>query len=373
MKGLNNKELSKIKLQQEIEKLEKKKKDLDFISKYETKIASLTAAKNETNLKHKHALHDINKLESEIDLILEVDKHIPKNINIVKRGKVRGDAIANLCTGDWHFEESVKPEEVQYYNKFNPQIAEQRVKNLFSIGLRLVEIERYAADIRKLVIYIVGDLLSGLIHDDLRMSNTMLPAEAVLFIEDLLASGISFLESKGKFDEIEVICHTGNHSRYTQGKFIHHKGQAQKTFEWIIYHHLAKTFDRLNKHKIKFVIPRGSIYTTKEFKFPIRSQHGSNFKYSGGIGGAYIPINKKLLRWDKKENAYLNVFGHLHQYDTPRNYVQIGSLIGYNQYAQDMGYEYEPPKQAFFLIEKKLGLIVNRPIYVDVESVSDDR
>ncbi len=185
-----------------------------------------------------------------------------------------------------------------------------------------------------------------------------------MFVEDLLWAGLSYLEQHGKFQEIEVVCHPGNHSRYTKGRKIHHKGRPQKTFEWIAFHHLKKTFERARKHKVKFIIPPSTIYVNDQFGYKIRTQHGTDFTYQGGIGGESIPVNKKLLRWDKKENAYLDVFGHLHKYTTPYNYIICGSLIGYNEYAMDLGFEYEDPKQAFFLISKKRGLIANRPIYV---------
>ena len=354
----------KQKIEKEIKELEHKKKDLNFVVETERRVDASNAAKQEANKKYKQSLKIIQKLESEIDLILETDQYKPRKINIPSFKHSGSEGIANLCLADWHCEETVNPEEVMGYNKFNIKIAEERARKAIDVAFRLIEIERYAMSINKLVLYLLGDFLSGYIHEELMISNSITPAEAILFLEDILYSMISKLSSDKKFAVIDVICHPGNHSRYTNGRFIHHKGQAKKTFEWILYHNLAKTFNRVGNTRVNFIIPHGNIYVNREFKYPIRSQHGHNFKYAGGIGGAYIPINKKILRWNQKEQAYLDVFGHLHQFDAPRNYIQCGSLIGYNQYAQDCGYEYEPPKQALFFIEKKRGLVSTRPIYV---------
>ncbi|MHC4649099.1 MAG: hypothetical protein ACYTBJ_26915, partial [Planctomycetota bacterium] len=148
-------------------------------------------------------------------------------------------------------------------------------------------------------------------------------------------------------------------------KAIHYKGQNKKTFEWVLYHQLARMIDRAGKSdKIKFIIPESAVFTNRQFGYPIRTSHGNSFTYRGGIGGESIPVNKRILRWNMKNRAYLDVFGHLHSRSPARNYIGVGSLIGYNQLALMRGYEYEPPTQEFFLIERKRGLVADRPIYL---------
>jgi hypothetical protein len=363
---LQQKELLKQKLEKEIVDLQRKRKDLDFVIKYEEKLASYESAKREAQQKYKKALKKTDALRSEIDLILDVDKFKPKNVFIQpKSNKGKAVGIANLITSDWHVEQRVDPDEVDGKNRFNPQIAEVRVQRFFEKGLRLVEIERSATKINTLVLGILGDLVSGYIHEDLMSTNFKTPPEAIVFCEELLYSGINYLIKNGKFDKIHIICQPGNHSRITPKR--HHTKGAAKTLEWILFHNLAKTYERLNEHRVEFIIPKGYKYIHKEFDFPIRFCHGTFFKYNKGVGGATVSINRTLLRWNKSQPAYLNVHGHLHQYDPTRSYIQNGSLIGYTSMAAEEGYEYDEPKQTFFLIEKRYGLVVNRPIYLEVK------
>jgi hypothetical protein len=42
-----------------------------------------------------------------------------------------------------------------------------------------------------------------------------------------------------------------------------------------------------------------------------------------------------------------------------------GSLIGYNSYARAFGFEPEPPKMQFQLLDKKRGFTLNNPIILD--------
>ena len=50
------------------------------------------------------------------------------------------------------------------------------------------------------------------------------------------------------------------------------------------------------------------------------------------------------------------------------NFVSNGSLIGYNEYALSIKAKYEPPQQAFFLIDAERGKRHSTPIWVDDES-----
>lgn len=362
MKKLSKEKLKKIAIENKIKELEIKKNDADFVTAYDRKIEIANSSKLETQRKYKAVLKEIEKVNSEIDFILETKKFKVSNINLAKKSNSKSEGIANTVWSDWHIEEKILSSEILGYNSFNLNVAEKRTSNLMNTFIKLVDIDRYGINIPYAVIYLGGDFLSGYIHDELMESNNMTPAESVVYLEEKISSMLSGILAKGKFNKIKVICHTGNHTRYTKGKGYHHKGFPKKTFEWILYHNIARYFE--NNNKIEFVIPEASQYINRQYDFDIRSLHGHQFKYNGGIGGAMVSINRKLLRWNKKQNVYLNVFGHLHEYDTPKDVIRNGSLVGYNQYAFDNGYEYQDPIQAYFLIGEKRGLVVNRPIYV---------
>jgi hypothetical protein len=351
----------------EIEDLKKKKRSADFVTQYDKRIEAANSAKLEIQRKYKNLIKENKELLADLDLIMEVDQYKPRRIKQYKRSSTKmGHVVPHIVLCDWHCEEEVRKEQVSGLNEFNLEIAEKRASQLPLVFHSYVEMERQRSTIQKGVVFLGGDFFSGYRHEDAKDSNLLTPGDALLFAEDLLFHNISKIMELCEFDQLDVICIPGNHTRYTEGRAIHHKNRAQKTFEWVMYHQLAKTFKRMNQDKINFIIPEGSIYTDRVFdKYPIRYQHGNDFKYQGGLGGESIVVNKKILRWNKAETAYIDVFGHLHRYTTPYNYICGGSLIGYNQLALHNGYEYQPPAQAYFAISEKRGLIDNRPIYLE--------
>jgi hypothetical protein len=87
--------------------------------------------------------------------------------------------------------------------------------------------------------------------------------------------------------------------------------------------------------------------------YTICFQHGHAVQYGGGVGGLTIPLNKAIAQWQKLKRADLYCLGHWHQFFDGGNFIVNGSLIGYNSYAMFIKAGYEPPKQAFFTINKK--------------------
>jgi hypothetical protein len=359
MKKLSKETLQKIKLQDEIKELEKKRDDMDFVTAYEKKISQANASKIEAQKKVKFLMNENQKLESEIDLILDIKNYKPKKTNIKKLTYLKGEAIANTFWSDWHVEEHIKPEEVKFKNEFNLEICRNRAEKLAQKTLQMVNIDKASTKINKLVVYLGGDFISGYIHDDLQTTNLLTPAEATIYAKELLYNNILFLHDSCKLDEIEVICLCGNHSRYTKGK-IQYKLQPQKTFEWILYHDLADMFK--SKKRIKFTISHGISHTNYEFNFAINSLHGTDFIYNKGIGGPAVSINRTIAQ--NRDDYFLWVFGHLHGYEPSLNWIKNGSLCGFNQMAIAKGFPYQRPTQAYWLVHNQEGRICDRPIYV---------
>jgi len=54
----------------------------------------------------------------------------------------------------------------------------------------------------------------------------------------------------------------------------------------------------------------------------------------------------------------------LHQFKDGGNFICNGSLIGYNAFALSIKADYEKPKQAFFLVDKKRGKSIVAPIWL---------
>lgn len=246
---------------------------------------------------------------------------------------------------DWHVEEEVKPKTVNNLNAFNLDIARKRVEHLANRVVKFIRMYRRDTEVKELAIFLGGDFITGNIHEE-NMENCLLrPLEAVIFAEELIASAIEFVHAHADI-KIVVFCVPGNHSRIT--KKIRYATEQGNSLEYYMYHHLAKHFQ--SEPNVEFVISDSSLFYLKLFGMNIRMFHGQQIRYVGGVGGILIPTRKKIAEWDKAIPADLNLLCHWHQEQKFGKVIVNGSLIGYNAFALANGFEYEPPKQQFFLI-----------------------
>ena len=310
--------------------------------------------------RYKQLLKNYEYLESKYDDLLyikENEKVEPVKPKFNKNAKE--EAVAVVQYSDWHVEETVESEKVNGLNEFNPEIAQSRVDNLVNNTIKLVRKERNDININELVLHLGGDFIGGWIHDELEQMNAMSPIEASIFAKNELIKAIDFLYNHGKFERIVCICNRGNHSRTT--KKMQHSNEMETNYETMIYSALQDTFRDIDE--IEFQIPGSGVGYIDIYGLTIRYFHGQQVRYLDGVGGLAIPLNKKLAKWDETIEADYNLMGHYHSWSFPNKKTTLnGSLKGFDTYAYNNGFSYEPPIQSFQLIDKKRGVTIRCPI-----------
>ncbi len=269
------------------------------------------------------------------------------------------ESTAVLQASDWHLEETVDSSVVNGLNSFNLRVGDVRIQKFFTNAVKLLNLQRHGTDINTAVLHLGGDHISGYIHSELLENNSLSPTEACLRVLDRLRGGIDYLLNKGALKKLIIVCSIGNHGRTTIKRQI--STGYQNSYEWFMYQ-VLKQF--LVSPKIEFRCePSYHTYVRiygKEYRF----HHGDAFKYGGGVGGITIPVLKKIAQWDKTRRAEIDFFGHFHQFIAHPKFICNGSLIGYGPYSIEIGAEFEEPKQAFCLIEKKRGRTITAPIFL---------
>ena len=308
----------------------------------------LQSKKKESDDKYKHLLSHIQNLERDLEASYSIGKGINPKMFEYKITDARSEATAVVLASDWHLEETVKSETVNGLNKFNIDIAKKRVEQFFQNTLKLVEKEQTSTKIETLVIALLGDIISGNIHEELLENCSMSPIDAIILGENLVIAGIQYILDHSKL-KLVIPCHVGNHTRITHK--VHISTEAGNSLETFMYHHLQNYF-KSNK-RVQFVISGGYLSYLQVYDQTICFQHGHAIKYGGGVGGLTIPANKAIAQWEKLRHADLYCFGHFHQFMDGGNFIANGSLIGYNAFAIFIKGGFEKPKQAFFLIDKK--------------------
>jgi len=161
--------------------------------------------------------------------------------------------------------------------------------------------------------------------------------------------------------DLVIPCHSGNHARTTEETYI--GSEYGHSLEYFMYKNLEKFF--VGEKRVQFNVVKGYHSYQQVYDTTIRFHHGHWIRYSGGVGGIFIPANKAIAQWNKAKPATLDCFAHFHQLKDGGNFISNGSVIGYNPFAINIKADYEPPRQAFFVIDSKRGKTFTCPIRVE--------
>lgn len=335
---------------------------------HEELVASATkkhAEKAEAQTIRKEHAALIKENQKQAALIAEIGKlnQAPTFIVYEKAVWERADSVACAVGSDWHVEEPVEIATVHGLNEYNLDVARARAMHFFQNFLKLTDMFARESTIKSVHLSLLGDFLSGWIHEELIANGLLAPGDAALFVKELLCSGIDFLLKESSYI-IEGDMLAGNHGRMTRQ--MHFGDPTGTSLETVMYHHVCERYHNNPRVRLK-VASQAMVYRRFFESFDMRLIHGYEVKYGGGVGGITIPLNKALAQWDTLKKADLTVLGHFHQLLSGRNFLVNGSLIGYNLFAQAIKCAYEEPQQAFFLVHARNGgqRSVVAPIWLD--------
>jgi hypothetical protein len=230
----------------------------------------------------------------------------------------------------------------------------------------LLELYRHSYVINEITVSLLGDMITGHIHEDLRRSNFLSPTRALLLCMDIIIPGLELLLKESGATMIHVPCCYGNHGRINPQSLV--QTAAEDSYEWLMYQMIAHHFR--DRKGIRFYVSEGYHIFQEIYGYRVRLHHGDWVRYQGGVGGLSIPLNKKIAKWNEeaaiawREVVSFDVLGHYHQLADYGNAVCNGSLIGYNAYAKKIAASPEPPQQAFYLVQPGRGKTFSGPVFV---------
>ena len=192
--------------------------EIKTIRSLESQLASVKSQLNLEKQKRTQAEAELAYAEQNLETVLSTRGRVTTS-KLKRRATSRtsrGTATAILCCNDWHVEGCVSPLSVDGANEFNLKVADQRIQKTWQKTLYLLDFARHISNIRELVVWLGGDLINGTIHEELEESNFLGPAEAVIYIQDHIATGIDLLLRESKVDRFIVATSYGNHGRSTK-------------------------------------------------------------------------------------------------------------------------------------------------------------
>jgi len=272
--------------------------------------------------------------------------------------------LPTLFASDWHWGEVVDASQLGGSNSYNLEIGHARARKLIDYTIALLENHLVNPNYEGIVFALGGDMVSGDIHDELVATNEIEIMPTVVDLIGVLSWCIRAL--KEAFGKVFVPCVSGNHGRNTHK--IRAKGRNFTSFDWLIYQMLQREF--LADPDVRFQIPDGSdaLYSVYGRRYLLT--HGDQFRGGDGMIGALGPIirgdHKKRSRNSQIHQEYdTMIIGHWHQLIQLQRLIVNGSLKGYDEYAYQGNFPFEPPRQALWLTHPKWGITFSCPVQVE--------
>lgn len=248
--------------------------------KLEAQIAEL---RKELRLIHKHNL-DASDIK---EFVYELQSHTiepPEWVFNTQTTTSKTTGIPCLVLSDLHFSEIVDPSQVLFRNEYNIDIATRRLYTIIERSVDLLKNHIVNPNYPGFVLKVLGDMFSGNIHEELRISNELTIFQSFHILFEIMKKSIDILANE--FGRVFIVWVSGNHSRNTPK--IQAKGFAYENFDWHLGIMLQKFFE--NDERIKFLISDGWDIQYRIYGWTFRATHGAQFRGGDGIIGPLGPI-----------------------------------------------------------------------------------
>jgi len=333
---------------------------------YQAKIAQLSKELNQIK-KDNLRTEEVRK---EIYGISKLDAEVPDWVlRLRTEGKTIGVPTASLS--DTHWSEIVDPRQVMGVNSFDMAIGRKRIHNWVDRTIDLLMNHISRPDYPGLILPLLGDMVSGTIHEELAMTNEV---PVLASVQDLFGVLIWAIEQFADvFDKVFIPCVPGNHGRLS--KKVPSKNYAWENWDWHLYCILEKHFE--NDDRIHFLVSDGEDLQYKVYSWTYRLTHGAQFRGGDGIIGPLGPI----FRGDTKKRAQARdtsleydilVLAHFHRIMMLRRIMANGAIKGFDEFAMKNNFPYEPPQQALWITHPKWGITFQFAVRADEASSRED-
>ena len=269
---------------------------------------------------------------------------------------------AVLLLSDLHWGEVVDPRQIGDVNKYDLAIARKRLKHTVNVAIDLCRVIDPEMSYHGIVVPLLGDNVSGSIHEELEATNELPTIPTVLDLAEHLEGALRLLADT--FGKVYVPCVTGNHGRNTRR--IWAKDRNHTSFDWLLCKMLQKSFE--TDSRITIEVADGPDLLFKVHSRRYLATHGDRLGSGGdGLIGFIGPVtrgdHKRRTRQQQIAQPYdTMVCGHWHQYLHTQRLIVNGSLKGYDEYAYTEAFPFEAPQQALWIVHPDKGETFRMPV-----------
>jgi UDP-2,3-diacylglucosamine pyrophosphatase LpxH/transposase-like protein len=304
----------------------------------------------------------LSKRRSDEDLIAEVcaaiESHQPV-FSAPKLAKLKGKSCVLVALfSDLHYGEVVSEDETLSVGCYDAEVARRRTHEYAQKISKFID--RTGA--REVVVYFLGDIVSGDIHEELSVTNAVPITEQALSAGELMAEFVAAISQKAK---VRAFCVVGNHGRLR--KRYYYKQKQVLNMDWLAYKFAERLVDG-----VEFVIPRSPWMISEVLGTKFLLIHGDQVRSWAGIpwyGLTREVLRRRVLGADVGHDFDHLVMGHFHipaviPIQQSRCFVN-GSLKGGDEYSLGAIASASRPAQLLLEVTEKLGVTSVHEIYLD--------
>ncbi len=334
----------------------------DFKQKYSEEIQELQRQLSEKDQVLENYRREHGKLEIFFNKITDAIRPLTPFDRIYEPKKKSGSIVtATMQISDGHCGAVQLSEEIEGFNEFNPQICHDRQIGYAVKFLDWVGMHRNIYRIDECVVIVTGDLISGDIREELRVSNAFPSPVQCVRASEILTEQLSLLAPHFKKITVHFLVED-NHARLTKKPQAKEAGYNSLNY---IVGKIAEIY--LQKHEnIEFnIYPMfEKVVSVSNLRYLISHGHG----ITGWMGVPWYSIERKVSRESmarlqiimddlsraKQIGFHKYLFGHWHTpFDHPL-YSCCGSVSGTDAYDHKYG-RHAGPSQSSWMVHPVHG------------------
>ena len=277
---------------------------------------------------------------------------------------------------DTHVGERVSLNQMSGLNDYDLGIFSRRLSGWTQQVLNLAMYRRNICDVNELVIPMLGDMVSGDIHDELSRSNIDNCMMQMLSAAHLIAQAVMYLAPH--FDSVRVPCVVGNHGRMTKKPPMKDK---YMDWDYLTYQWIA-AFCK-NQPNITFTIPKAFAQIIEVCGRKILLFHGDSISGGGssqsihkmvgamrGVTQFRQALEEAVLEHDGTLNDTFTdvMLGHFHRvdmYDIGTGSTWIcGTMNGGVEFSLNRMHSVSTPKQVITYWHPTYGNVGTETVYL---------
>ena len=186
-----------------------------------------------------------------------------------------------LPISDPHMGEVVDLQQMGGRNSYNKEIAKRRLERLFQQYVKMGTTHWTGPAPEVIYLVLMGDLISGIIHEELAKTNDLLSIPSVKTVTECIIAGINLLLEHFECP-INVISIPGNHSRLTRKP--ESKDFAIDSFDTLVAWNIESWFAAREVDRVRFSAPASGDALVTIHGWNFLFTHGDRMGSKGGMG-----------------------------------------------------------------------------------------